>query len=166
MGLYCAKTFQHTNPHGETYIFGSFRDARHPRGHANSRSTVSTLLYLDPHLGWVPADSGAVGEALKDEGGDEEDLKDVYFLSGAPRVEQLKKLIKPRSDGVYHIPYTNIGYGETFANRVNYTYFTEQYPWLDSCKIDSDVEGGLEEFCREDFYFTFCFFVFSSSWLS
>lgn len=70
LGKPCVRTVEHTNPQGETFIFGKF-------GHR--KGVMSTLLYLHHEQGWIPADtSGALGEDLEDE--DEEDFKDVYNL--------------------------------------------------------------------------------------
>jgi hypothetical protein len=58
LGLPCVKTGEHTNRHGETFIFGQF-------GKRRPNTTMSTLLYLHPHTGWQLVEN-------------EEDYKDVY----------------------------------------------------------------------------------------
>jgi hypothetical protein len=63
LGLLCVKTTQHTNPHGETFVFGQF-------GRRRPNLTMSTLLYLNPLRGWQ------LVEAAEDDL--EGDFRDVY----------------------------------------------------------------------------------------
>ena len=65
LGLHCVKTGQHTNPHGETYLFGQF-------GTKRPREVTATLLYLNPDRGWQIVESEEDGEDFKEVYGGEE----------------------------------------------------------------------------------------------
>lgn len=61
------KASEATNPKNETFLFGQF-------GLRNS--TIVTLLYLHPQVGWIPADTA---EPLREDiADDEENFKEVY----------------------------------------------------------------------------------------
>jgi hypothetical protein len=60
LGLCCTGTFQHTNPQGETYIYGQF-------GSREPRRVMATLLYQHPTHGWQLVESVE----------DEDDIKDI-----------------------------------------------------------------------------------------
>jgi hypothetical protein len=66
LGLPCVKTGEHTNRHGETFIFGQF-------GKRRPNTTMSTLLYLHPHTGWQLVES-------------DDDYKEVYQSDPTPEL--------------------------------------------------------------------------------
>jgi hypothetical protein len=66
LGLPCVKTGEHTNRHGETFIFGQF-------GKRRPNTTMSTLLYLHPHTGWQLVES-------------DDDYKEVYHSDPTPEL--------------------------------------------------------------------------------
>lgn len=66
LGYPCVQVYEpHTNPQGETYIFGRF-------GKREPSTTMSTLLYLNPDRGWQIVESEEDGEDFKEVYGGEE----------------------------------------------------------------------------------------------
>jgi hypothetical protein len=161
----CVRTSKHTNPQGETFVFGQF-------GVRNS--TIATLLYFDPEKGWVPVDIRDTFAESEDD-----DVKDVYGgepvylpLGTVSRGTMVVQDIVPRCLFVLRTVDTEAAElleerwretpeeeeqefcFETLWNVMQkhcapYTYFgphrgnTSDYGvWVDVDEIDSDVESG------------------------
>lgn len=80
----CVKTFIHTNPQGETFLFGKFGT----RG-----STISTLMFFNPSTGWESDDKNDDSTRWVVAESTEDDPVDPRELMGGPRDDVGRKYL-------------------------------------------------------------------------